>query len=507
MSGGKVRFQRPGQEDPNAMNSETLEKILACPSLPSLPAVALRVIELTGDPNVKMSELAKTIQNDQGLAAKVLRTVNSSFYGLRERCANINKALVMLGLSPVKAIVLGFSLVSSVEQKEGDRFDYADYWRRGLYTAVGGKCIVEAAGRKYGDEVFIAGLLQDIGVMAMYRALGSEYLDTLRRCGGDHRLLVKQELSAFEVQHPDIGAMIAQRWKLPDSLIIPVKYHERPTASPGQHNEVVHGVGLGNLIHDTLVSPDPVDARRRLYAKAENWLGLRNDAVDIALERAKAATKEMADLFKLDITAPAQPEALVARAERQLSHVGPDEIASPGAVELLLIDPSDIHPKLGVMGRKGFDWAVRRATKVVIEDKEPAALLNVLIDPPPGAPAPTADSPAIQAAAAVLRKQFTPAGGAICWLGGWVFGVVTVGMSSAELTGSAEEVRLGLSRPVDPGASKPSIVSLGIVHFGEGSKTPMSDPAQIVRSAMQALQASRAVGGNQLKTFEQKSAA
>lgn len=68
------------------MDTQLLDDILSCPTLPSLPSVAIRVLELTSDPDVKMEELAKEIQYDQGIAAKILRTVNSSFFGLRRRC-------------------------------------------------------------------------------------------------------------------------------------------------------------------------------------------------------------------------------------------------------------------------------------------------------------------------------------------------------------------------------------------------------------------------------------
>ena len=91
------------------MDGQTLEKVLACPRLPSLPAVALRVIELTSDPNVQMRRLAETIQNDQGLATKILRTVNSPFYGLVKKCSPIHQAQLMLGLNGVKTLALGFS--------------------------------------------------------------------------------------------------------------------------------------------------------------------------------------------------------------------------------------------------------------------------------------------------------------------------------------------------------------------------------------------------------------
>ncbi len=116
-SGHRVRATQSRQRHDNsrfAMNNETLEKVLKCPTLPSLPAVALKVIDLTSNPAVKMEELARTIQNDQGLAAKILRTVNSSFYGLRKPCSTIHAAIVMLGLGPVKTLALGFSLVSAI---------------------------------------------------------------------------------------------------------------------------------------------------------------------------------------------------------------------------------------------------------------------------------------------------------------------------------------------------------------------------------------------------------
>ena len=119
------------------MDTKLLDDILNCPSLPSLPAVAIRVLELTSDPDVRMDELAKEIQFDQGIAAKILRTVNSSFYGLRKRCSSIEHALVMLGLNPVKSLVLGFSLVSSVKGEEGDEFDYLGYWERRAHHCGG----------------------------------------------------------------------------------------------------------------------------------------------------------------------------------------------------------------------------------------------------------------------------------------------------------------------------------------------------------------------------------
>lgn len=465
------------------MKNETLDKILACPGLPSLPAVALRVIEQCSDPDIKIAELAKTIQNDQAMSAKVLRTVNSSFYGLREKCGNINKALVMLGLSPVKALVLGFSLVSSVECKDDAEFDYQDYWRRGLFTAVGAKFIVETAGKKYGDDAFVAGLLQDIGVMAMYRALGQDYLDVLRQAT-DHRDLVRHEMNAFETQHSDIGAMLAQRWKMPDSLVIPVKYHERPSAAPQSHLEITQAVGLGNLLHDAVTSQSPTESLRRLYAKAESWLGMKPDAVDACIDRVRQATAELAGLFKVEIGDTSESDSISAKADAALANVS-SATASPttAGVELLLIDPSDIDPVTSIMGRKGFDWSIRRAHKVAREDGDHASLVSIMC------PAAAPNSPDGLAARSLvisqLRKAFTPIGGAVSLLAPGMFAAVTVGVAPAEITAIIDLVRQATAR-----ANPRAVFLTGAVHFGADAVAAFADPAAVIKAANQALQAS-----------------
>ncbi|MEM7622799.1 MAG: HDOD domain-containing protein, partial [Planctomycetota bacterium] len=273
-------------------NAPTLEELLACPTLPSLPAVALQVIELTSDDNVSMDELASTIQADQALAAKVLRTVNSSFYGLRERCASIRKALVLLGLSPVKSLTLGFSLVNAVNTDDERGFDYVDYWRRGLFTAVGARVLSDAAGLDTADEAFLAGLLQDIGMIAMLEALGPEYAEIVATTEGDHSKLARAELTAFDMQHPEIGAMLAQRWRLPDQLSIPIRYHEKPSAAPNEGAKLVYAVALGNIACSVLSDEDPTPATRRLYQRAEQWFRLTTDQCNDALQRINEGAAE-----------------------------------------------------------------------------------------------------------------------------------------------------------------------------------------------------------------------
>ena len=109
-----------------------LEKVLSCTSLPSLPMVGVQVLTLTRDPDANLDQIAKVLETDLALSAKVLKTVNSSVYGLKSPCTTIRRALNFLGLSAVKSIVLGFSLVDSTAPSGGTATSGSDY------TAFGG---------------------------------------------------------------------------------------------------------------------------------------------------------------------------------------------------------------------------------------------------------------------------------------------------------------------------------------------------------------------------------
>src|SRR5688572_30079637 len=98
----------------------TQDKLLANPRLPTLPAVAMRILELTSNPRIDMAQVSNVIRNDQALSVKVLRTVNSSYYGLSKQCTTIRQAIVYLGLNAVKTLALSFTLVDSISGLDDD---------------------------------------------------------------------------------------------------------------------------------------------------------------------------------------------------------------------------------------------------------------------------------------------------------------------------------------------------------------------------------------------------
>src|SRR3954465_1050178 len=118
------------------MNEQLVQKIRACPNLPSLPAIAVQVLELAQQAGADLAEIARIIAKDPALSSKILRTVNSSFYGRSQNVSTISHALVILGLQSVKTLVLGFSLVSNLSKNKSKGFKHVTYWRRSIYAAT-----------------------------------------------------------------------------------------------------------------------------------------------------------------------------------------------------------------------------------------------------------------------------------------------------------------------------------------------------------------------------------
>lgn len=508
------------EENDRKMDTDLLTDILNCPSLPSLPAVAAQVLELTSDPDVKMAELASQITMDQALSAKVLRTVNSSFYGLRKRCASIEKALIMLGLGPVKSLVLGFSLVSAFEGKDGDTFDYAGYWKRGLDTAIAAKIIADVKGfTNETDECFLAGLLQDIGMIAMYRAMGQRYNEVVEEVGKDHTKLARVELKEFELQHASVGASIAEKWKMPAEIAVPINYHERPTACPSEYSKVARSIALGNLIHAVLCSDNPTEDLRTVYSRGQTWLDLSETELDAIIVETGDAAKEMAKVLEVDIGSQENPADILTRADRQLISMTRDhEVQSYAANEVgALIEGVDAVDKMtGVLNREGFKHAIRQVYSTVKPGEVDITVIQFSLAGLDEVLKTMGQQPhddIVIGTSVFLLKYFEPMGGAICRLGEHDFGVVlpevdrkTAARSAAAFTEQFTEA-LGRWIPDLPEIDQLVKVHIGLATLDEGTAMLFVSPEKLVLASTKAVKAAQVSPTSAIRTFVPKKAA
>lgn len=306
----------------------TVQSILHNPRLPSLPGVAIKVLDLTRDENVNFREVADVIQNDQALSIKIIRTVNSSYFGLTRPCTSINQAIVFLGLEAVKTLVLGFSLVDSIDgcNDHDVAFDYASYWRRSLHSAVAAREIARLAATCDPEEAFLAALIQDVGMIVLNRVFRDVYIQILDLTHGDHTQLIALERKSLEMDHAEVGAAIGEMWKLPPQLTCTIEHHHDAGRSPKQFSGLVRIVELANLaaemlrvrhgdLHRRAGSGDSADSTPRFNQLLREQTGIEQLEAETLLQTMETGAKELASLFRVNISTPAEVDHVLGLAE------------------------------------------------------------------------------------------------------------------------------------------------------------------------------------------------
>jgi diguanylate cyclase (GGDEF)-like protein len=497
------------------MNAELLEKVLADPRLPSLPAIAARVVEMTRTPAPDLAELARAIAQDQALSARLLRTVNSSLYGLRTPCATVHHAVVMLGAAAVQAIVLGFTLVPSLSGDRSDGFDYVGYWRRGLYTAIAARHVGRAAGLPCAEECFVGGLLQDLGMIALHRALGTLYAPLLAqaRAAGDHSELARLESSQLEIQHADVGSMLARRWHFPDALVMAIKYHERPGAAPPEHRPLVRAVALGNVAADIMTVPEPAGPLTRFYSRAEEWFGLSPDRCDELLRQIGDDAAETASILDLGAGVFPDAEAILAQAHQRLLAM----TIPQGADTDLEAPDAATDPLTGLPGPLGLERALIATFEQARAGAGPMALLLLDVDAVGRINAEHSrevGDAALAAVAARLTEIFQAAGAPVHALRPGCFAVLLPRTDHAAAARLADQARRRIaSSPfrIETGraAAAPLRISVsgGLACMDAATADRYPDAAGMLRLAEQALRAAKGAGRNTIRAYAPAAAA
>jgi diguanylate cyclase (GGDEF)-like protein len=488
----------------------TLEHVLACPNLPSLPTVAIDVLELTRDADVKLKEIARVIQNDQALAAKILKTVNSSYYALAKPCPTISRALAYLGLSTVKSLVLGFSLVEITTCSEGG-FDLTDYWRRCLFAAAAARRAATDTGTCDPEEAFIAALMQDVGMFAMFTAASDLYEVVYRESGADHRRLPAIEKRAFGFSHTHVGAQLGERWRLPAEIVDAMRNHHDP--QPGKNAQVVRIVNIGFEIANTFSLPNPTAALSRIQRNASEWFGMSTEQVSGLIVGTQEDTSALARLFNVSTgDAPDVNSLLSAAEEASMEHQfavrrehedlrrSNDELAKQATTDGLT----------GVGNRQKFDadladrfeqaTAFKGSVGLIICDADKFKVLN--------------DTYGHQVGDAVLvelaRRLSESVRGVdiVCRYGGEEFGIIFPGATVKDVAAIAERIRHCVESPqfdltnVPGDAEAVSVtISLGVSVHDHTTAHVLTSPALMIKAADRALYNAKESGRNCVRVF------
>lgn len=301
---------------------DSVDAIVASPRLPSLPAAALRLVELVQSEDVSLDQLAEVISTDPALAAKFLQVANSSFYARSQPAARVRDALVVLGLRAAKPLALGFSLVGQTRGADGSGFDYTAFWSRSLLAATVARSVARASRAWDPEEAFLGGLLHGLGVVAMARALASRYDAVYTSVGDDPAELVRREHEAFGFDHRQVGHALADRWLLPPSAAAAMDgYVTGETENPAFAG-YVRCVALGARGARVFFEPPgSAPALSAFVTRCEVWLGIGPDASSAMLETAHDEASALGELLDLPQLGPEAAAEILVQANEALQRL------------------------------------------------------------------------------------------------------------------------------------------------------------------------------------------
>jgi len=296
------------------MNNTVFDLIKRSATIPSMPQVAARFLEIVQNPDFEYSQVVEVLSADPGIASEILRLANSPLFGVARKITSLQQALTLLGLKRVRSLVLGRYIVDSIDKKRPPHVDTSYYWRRSLSTAVLAARLADALEPQYREEAFMAGLLADTGVVILDETLSADYKAVARHyCPHGPETIADAEKQAFNVTHGQVSAMILQYWHLPDMVCDAVRWHEEePPSWNTASMHLARIVGAADRIGKYLCeTPQDIDAAAG--ACQAIMAGLELDAAVLAriLTEIEPQIEDLASVLRIDVIS-SQIYALIA---------------------------------------------------------------------------------------------------------------------------------------------------------------------------------------------------
>jgi len=270
--------------------------------MPSLPTSVTKVLELSNDPNVSPADLNQVISLDPVLMGKVMKLINSAYYGLQQRITSLVRAIIMLGINTVKNLALSTAILSNLgSDTKMQVINVNGYWRHSLCVGVTAKLIAKykKIPANQQESYFVAGLLHDIGKIPLNNTLSKEYLEVLALSDRERLPLYQSEAQVIGFTHADVGMLISRAWKLGDEIHDAIIYHHKWQSYEGKHRTILLSVVIANYFANSFEIgfsgnrfPDiiPSELSDELGLTLE-WLESIEDQVNEEIEKAKVFLK------------------------------------------------------------------------------------------------------------------------------------------------------------------------------------------------------------------------
>lgn len=276
----------------------SIEKSLR--DLPALPGIVARVLQETANPDSSAQSIEKLLSSDQALASKVLRVVNSAYYGLSGQITSLSQAIMILGMPQVRNLVLSVSAISTMKPKTPRQQETLKlFWLHAFGTAAATQLIAQQKRLRISDTetLFMGGLLHDVGRLFLYTMFTQTYDQVLKYAQDKQIPAIEAEQRLLGVDHSEIGATMAGLWKLPQSLSDLIARHEGPLDTGA--DPALFAVHVGDRITQHLYYTNENIVSAPIDPVAEAWLDFAEEDFEALTENTNRKIEEASALFGL----------------------------------------------------------------------------------------------------------------------------------------------------------------------------------------------------------------
>lgn len=257
-------------------------------NIPSLPEIITKSIEIMQDKNTSANDLSKVISNDIGLTARVLKLVNSAYYGFPKQISTIQQAISILGFTTIKGVILSASIFKMFSDKNNQMFNYKDFWKHSLLVATGTRKLSKYLENNLKDDIFAAAFLHDIGKVIFAQYDRQNYSQVCKFENLTDKEYMKKEEEICGLNHCEIANIVAYSWNLPEIFCDIITYHHYPQNSFKFEKECTI-VFLSDLIVKSIMSNEnltndniPLDLLENLGISVDNMYSVHDELEELA---------------------------------------------------------------------------------------------------------------------------------------------------------------------------------------------------------------------------------
>ncbi|MCX7665950.1 MAG: GGDEF domain-containing protein [Gemmataceae bacterium] len=282
---------------------ETIQRLLDDPNVPTLPSVALRVLDQVSRPECDINAVTEIIKQDPALCGLMLKTLNSALYTFSRPVSSVDKALVMLGLTRVRSLILTMYMFALGRSTPVSPI-LKDFWKSSVVGATVTKELAVLCGRRDPESDLLSALMRDLGQIVLIQSY-EDYPQVFERANGQHNYeLCLLETDAYGLSHAEVSAELLKRWRLPESMTLAVAYHHNPMGLVNANQDTQERVTLlafTSLLTEFLFNPEVNGLREQVFQEANEIFGIdEKRLIEILVPLGQKAHK-MAELMNLDI--------------------------------------------------------------------------------------------------------------------------------------------------------------------------------------------------------------